>query len=79
MKTTGGQQAERIAKWAWDDPAARVADAIARVNELARSSQDPAELTEIQDQGTYLSRLAGSLDVQLPGDSFISGQLRGQE
>jgi hypothetical protein len=67
VKTPGGQQAEEISKWAWGNPAFRVAHAISSVNALANSSQDPDELREIQDQGSYLYRLEGSVARQNQG------------
>jgi hypothetical protein len=60
MKTIGGGKAAGIAKWAWEDPASRVGQAIAEVDDLARAASGP-ELAEIQDTGTMLSRLAGTL------------------
>jgi hypothetical protein len=61
VKTSGGLQAEQITRWAWDDPADRIVNAIDRVNALARFSESPGELREIQDQGAYLYRLADSM------------------
>jgi hypothetical protein len=73
MKTSGGSQAAGIAKWAWDDPASRVRDAISQVRELARFAASQAELAEIQDTGQMLARLEDSLEPQDEG--LISSQL----
>lgn len=75
--TPGGLQAERIARWAWDDPAGRVQAAIEQVRELAENA-DGQELREIQDQGVTLSRLAGTLDTEpVEGQDTILQQLAG--
>jgi hypothetical protein len=63
MMTPAGTQALRIARWAWEDPAGRVASALAQVREMAAAA-DGQELREIQDAGTMLSRLAGTLDTE---------------
>lgn len=70
MMTLAGGKAAGIAKWAWGDPASRVQTAIEQVRELAAQTADPDELAEIQDAGTMLSRLAGTLRPQT-----ISAQL----
>lgn len=80
--TPRGQQALSIAQWAWEDPAGRVQTAIQQVRGLA-STATGDELTEIQDTGTMLHRLAGTLDTgpvngedtilqQLAGDTLVS-------
>lgn len=80
--TPRGQQALSIAQWAWEDPAGRVQTAIQQVRGLA-STATGDELAEIQDAGTMLHRLAGTLDTgpvngedtilqQLAGDTIVS-------
>ena len=66
MMTIEGGKAAGIAKWAWQDPAGRVEQAISEVRELANTVTDPAALAEIQDAGTMLSRLASSVRRQPP-------------
>jgi hypothetical protein len=62
--TLQGRQAYGVLTWVYEDPAARAAEGRIRVAELARSATGAA-LREIQDVGTMLARLAGS--VQLTG------------
>jgi hypothetical protein len=59
--TPGGERAAEIRRWAWAAPAARVQDAIRQVDELAEHAEG-AELREIQDSATMLSKLASSLE-----------------
>ena len=54
-----------------------IPQAQAELTGLARQTTDPAELAEIQDAGTMLSRLAGSL-VQNKPVTGIFDQLQGQ-
>jgi hypothetical protein len=58
--TVQGRQAYAILDWAYENPAARAAEAVARVDELARSADGDA-LAEVQDAGSMLSRLAGAV------------------
>lgn len=74
MATTPGQQAYKILDWAYEDPQARAAEAVRKVNDLARTA-DGAALREVQDAGTMLSRLAGTLTKDAT-TATISGQLR---
>jgi hypothetical protein len=55
-----GQQAQQIARWAWDDPPGRAAEGLAQVGELARANPHDNDVT---DAATMLRRLAGSLEV----------------
>lgn len=70
--TPAGREAERIARWAWDDPAGRVQEALRRVGEMARNTADAQELREIGDATSMLSRLAGTIVHDGPS---ILGQL----
>lgn len=54
--TEQGQRAQEILNWAWEDPAARKAEAAQRLNEMADGTTGQA-LAEIQDAGTMLNRL----------------------
>lgn len=73
--TSGGDEAARIRRWAWGDPAGRVAEAIRRVDGLAEHAGGQ-ELREIQDSATMLSRLAGTLDTgPVIGTDTLLGQL----
>ncbi len=63
MSTVQGKQAYDILDWAYEDPPGRAAEAVQRVDELARSADGDA-LAEIQDAGSMLSRLAGSLTAE---------------
>jgi hypothetical protein len=75
--TPDGQRALSIAKWAWEDPAGRVASALSQVREMAIAATG-AELREIQDAGVMLSRLAGTLDTgPVVGEGTLLGQLAG--
>lgn len=78
--TPAGQQAMTIARWAWDDPAGRVQTAIEQVRGMA-STADGQELREIQDAGTMLHRLAGTLNEAdtepVAGEDTILQQLAG--
>jgi hypothetical protein len=75
--TPDGQQAMAIARWAWADPSGRVGEAISKVRALASSATGQA-LAEIQDAGTMLSRLAGTLDTgPVVAEGTIIGQLAG--
>jgi hypothetical protein len=77
MMTPAGAEALRIARWAWEDPAGRVQIAIEQVRGMA-SAADGQDLREIQDAGTMLSRLAGTLDTEpVTGDDTLIGQLAG--
>jgi len=63
--TPDGTEAYRILRWAQEDPAGRAAEAQRQVNDLARpllhqDSQAQA-LREVQDAGTMLARLAGTV------------------
>lgn len=72
-----GQQALAVAKWAWEDPPGRVQTAIEQVRGMA-SAATGDELTEIQDAGTMLHRLAGTLDTEpVDGQDTILQQLAG--
>ena len=72
-----GQQALAVAKWAWEDPPGRVQIAIEQVRGMA-SAATGDELTEIQDAGTMLHRLAGTLDTEpVDGQDTILQQLAG--
>lgn len=80
--TADGAQARSIMRWAWQDPAGRAVGALERVNELAAAAQPGSQaLLEIQDAGTMLSRLVGTLNTastvsaQLAGQGLISQQL----
>jgi len=79
--TLAGQQAERIARWAWDDPQARAQEGLSRVTALARSASDPEELSQVSDVVAMLTRLAGTVPAQLASedgvylDCSISAQL----
>jgi hypothetical protein len=68
--TPAGEQAWRIARWAWDDPAGRAEDGLARITALARTSPDDKSVT---DAGTMLSRLAGSLQGRSISDQMSGG------
>jgi hypothetical protein len=60
--TAAGAQARSIMRAAWQDPEDAVA-ALEKVNELAAAAPaGSAELREIQDAATMLSRLAGTLN-----------------
>lgn len=72
MLTAAGGKAAGLARWAWQDPENRVQQAIAQVRELAQQATSADELAEIQDAGTMLSRLAGTLE---PPAELISAQL----
>lgn len=78
--TPGGQIALDIAEWAWEDPAGRVSEAISRVHQMAALAEGQ-ELNEIQDAGTMLHRLAGTLDQAdtgpVIGEDTILQQLSG--
>jgi len=78
--TLAGQQAEQIARWAWDDPQARAQEGLSRVTALARSASDPEELSQVSDVVAMLTRLAGTVPAQLASedgglDCSISSQL----
>jgi hypothetical protein len=75
MMTMTGGKAAGIARWAWGDPAGRVQQAIAEVRELANAETDPAALSEIQDAGTMLSRLAGTLEPVTLAAQSIAAQV----
>jgi hypothetical protein len=66
MKTLTGSQADGIARWAWQDPAGRVQQAITQVEQLGQGA-DQDGLREIGDTLTMLTRLASSVSVQLAG------------
>jgi hypothetical protein len=62
--TPEGAEAYRILRWAQEDPAGRAEQAREQVNELARpllGSGSSQALRDVQDAGTALARLAGSL------------------
>jgi hypothetical protein len=68
---------QALVKWAWEDPAGRVQDALSQVRELASTATGP-DLAELQDAGVMLSRLAGTLDTgPVVGEDTILGQLAG--
>jgi hypothetical protein len=69
--TPQGQQAYKILDWAYEDPQARAAEAVRKVDVIARAADGDA-LREVQDAGTILSRLAGTVSG---GATTISGQL----
>lgn len=58
--TPQGKQAYAILDWAYEDPQGRAADAVRRVDDLARSADGQA-LREVQDAGAMLARLAGTV------------------
>lgn len=58
--TPEGRKASEITDWAWQDPRARIPEARRQLGALAEHATGPA-LAEIQDAGTMLARLAGSL------------------
>jgi hypothetical protein len=59
--TPEGQQAADIASWAWEDPAGRVDEAIRQVGALAQTLPDGKALMQVQDAGTMLARLKGTV------------------
>lgn len=75
MKTIAGGQADGIARWAWQDPPARVSAAITQVRQLGQDA-DPAVQRELGDILTMLTRLAGSVGVQLAGQPGSVIELR---
>jgi hypothetical protein len=66
--TEAGTEARSIMRWAWQDPQQRAEAALETIHEMAAAAM-PAELPEIQDAGTMLSRLVGTLSI----DNAISG------
>lgn len=90
--TLAGSKAAGIARWAWQDPQARAVQALSAVHELATQAASRDELAEIQDAGTMLSKLAGTLHpepaltapadlitYQLAAPDLISVQMAGSE
>jgi hypothetical protein len=85
--TAAGAEARSIMRWAWQDPQHRAAASLETIRELATSAEPGSpELAEIQDAGTMLSRLVGTLQVdsksapdgigaQLSGPQTIGEQL----
>ena len=61
--TPEGQRALDLAQWAWADPRGRVQQALDEVSAMAATATGQA-LNEIQDAGTMLTRLAGTLDSE---------------
>ena len=63
--TPDGERAYAILRWAQEDPANRTADAQQQMNDLARpllhQDSQAQELREVQDAGTMLARLAGTV------------------
>jgi hypothetical protein len=73
--TAAGAKARSIARWAWQDPKARAVPALEQVNELAARA-DPADLPEIRDAASMLSRLASAVNTDPPpGPRLMSAQL----
>jgi hypothetical protein len=80
--TPDGTEAYRILRWAQEDPAGRAAEAVGQVNDLARpllgDTAQAQALAEVQDAGTMLARLAGSLAGVTGGGGpaeSVSGQM----
>jgi hypothetical protein len=61
--TPEGQRALDLAQWAWADPRGRVQQALSEVSGMAATATGQA-LSEIQDAGTMLTRLAGTLEPE---------------
>lgn len=63
--TPDGTEAYRILRWAQEDPAGRAAEAQRQMNDLARpllgNPSQAGALAEVQDAGTMLERLPGSV------------------
>lgn len=80
--TAAGAEARSVMRWAWQAPQERAVGALERVNEMAAAAEPGSQaLLEIQDAGTMLSRLVGTLNIastvsaQLAGQGLISQQL----
>lgn len=77
MVTDYGREADRIRRWAWEDPAGRVDDGLERCHGLAdQAAGDDRALREIGDSVRMLSRLKGSLVHDVTG---IFDQMSRQE
>lgn len=66
-------EAAQLVRWAWQDPPGRVHQALERVRSLALAASG-AELREIQDAGTMLSRLASAItpELSVPADGIAA-------
>jgi hypothetical protein len=59
--TPAGAQAEELARWAWQDPPARLADALSQVLALSRAADSADAAAQTGDVLSMLTRLAGAV------------------
>lgn len=72
-----GEEADRIRRWAWEDPAGRLSTAMSRMEDLAGlAAGDEQAMREVGDSTRMLSRLEGSLVHDVTG---IFDQMSHQE